>query len=241
MKKSSQLISMPVVSLEEGKQVGVVKSLVIHPINKSLAAFILEQKGWFKEERIIPYAKIHGIGNDAVTIESSSSVQKPTNLPEILQFIKEDFKVSGSKVMTENGSLLGYVDDFWLDTEGKICQLDLSGKLLNSLLKGKARLPIEAVKTIGENIIITNDKSPELLEVIDGGLQETVKNLKESSTNLIDNTWQKTLDLSKNISKKFEKDKVNPRAETVDFQAAPPEPPSEPPSDSPSETPEERK
>ena len=48
MQKSKRFEAMPVISLEEGRQIGTVKGLVVDPAARKVAALIIEQKGWFK-------------------------------------------------------------------------------------------------------------------------------------------------------------------------------------------------
>lgn len=206
MKKSRKFISMPIVSLAEGMQIGSVRSLVVDPAKMEVAALIIDQRGWFREQKIIPYAKVKSIGSDAVTIDQSSNVQKPISLPELLKLIKERCNPVGTKVIAENGTVIGTVDEFYVDeATGKITGLEISGKLLESLYKGKAFLPVDSICTIGSDIIVVTNDAESHLEKIDGGLQETLHNIKEGTSSILESTIQRTKDISKNIKDKYEK------------------------------------
>ena len=206
MKKSRKFISMPIVSLAEGIQIGNVRSLIVDPVKMEVAALVIDQRGWFREQKIIPYAKVKSVGSDAVTIDQSSNVQKPVNLPELLKLINERSNPVGTKVIAENGTVIGVVDEFYIDkVTGKISGLEISGKLLKGLYRGTAFLTIDNVSTIGNDVIVVTNDAKSNLEKIDGGLQETIHNIKEGTSSILGTTIQRTKEISKNIKDKYEK------------------------------------
>ncbi|MCG9966829.1 PRC-barrel domain-containing protein [Pelotomaculum terephthalicicum JT] len=221
MKKSKRFTSLSVISLEEGQQIGTVKGLIVDPASKKVAALIIEQKGWFKEQRFIPYHKVHSVGNDAITIEKNTCVEKAGSLSEIVKLLKDKIGVIGSKIVAENGTVLGYVDEFYVDLEtGAITGLEFSGNLFNSVLKGHAFLDISHVRTLGKEVTIITDEGVDNIFKLEGGLQETVKNIRESTGQFWDTTVQKTKELSTSINKKVKKEKKTdpgPAAQTNDI------------------------
>ncbi len=212
MQKSKRFASMPVISLEEGQQIGSVKGLVLDYVNKKVAALIIEQKGWFKEQKFIPYHKVRSVGSDAITIEKISGAERAGGLPDIIKLLKEKVGIIGSRIVAENGTVLGYVDEYYVDlASGTISGLEFSGKFLDSVIKGRAFLDINYVRTIGKEIVVvTNDAVGNIFK-LEGGLQDTVKNIKESTSHLWESTWQKTREISTNINKSLEKVKKDKR------------------------------
>jgi len=209
MRKSKHFTSLSVISLEEGQQIGTVKGLIVDPAGKKVAALVIEQKGWFKEQRFIPYHKVHSVGNDAITIEKNSYVEKAGNLSETVKLLKEKISLTGSKIVAENGTVLGYVDEFYVDLEtGAIAGLEFSGNLINSVINGRAFLDIAHVRTIGKDVTIITDEGLENIFKLDGGLQETVKNIRESTGQLWVSTIQKTKELGTSLNKKIRRDKT---------------------------------
>lgn len=211
MKKSRKFISMPIVSLSEGLQIGTVRSLIVNPEKMEVAAITIDQRGWFREQKIIPYAKVRSVGNDAITIDQSSTVQRTVSLPEILKLIKERANPIGIRVLSEDGTVLGIIEEYYIDEEtGRIVSLEISGKFLESLFKGKALLSADCVRTMGFDAIVVKNGSEEKLEKIDGGLQETFSNIKEGTSTLLESTIQRTKEISKNIKEKYEKKDKSP-------------------------------
>jgi uncharacterized protein YrrD len=205
MRKSRKIVSMPIVSLEEGIQIGSVRSLVVNPGKMEIAAIIIDQRGWFKEQKIIPYSKVSKIGNDAITIDKSANVQKTISLPEILKLIKEKVNPIKTKVVAENGSVLGHVDEYYIDEQsGKITSLLITGRFLEALFKGKALLSTEYVRTMGADVIIVKEDAFTQLEKIDGGVQETIRNLRKGTASLWESTKQQTKEISKTLKEKYD-------------------------------------
>ncbi len=208
MRKSKKFASMPVISLEEGQQVGVVKGLVVDPAEKKITALIIEQKGWFKEQRFIPYHKVHNIGEDAITIEKSSGVERAAGLPNIVKLLKEKVTINGARLVAENGTVLGHVDEYYIDAvTGTIAGLEFSGNFINGMVKGRAFLDIAFVRTFGKEVVIIRNEGIDNIFKLDGGLQETVKNIRESTGQFWENTVQKTKGLGVGINKSLGKAK----------------------------------
>ncbi|MCL6477995.1 MAG: PRC-barrel domain-containing protein [Peptococcaceae bacterium] len=206
MRKSKQFLGLPVISLEEGQQVGTVKGLVVNPTLKNVAALIIEQKGLFREQKFIPYSKVHSTGEDAVTIDHANWVGKGVSLPEILKLYKERVNITGSRLVTENGTVLGIVDEYYVDLQtGDIVGLEFSGGTVSSLLKGSAFLDINHVRTLGPKVVICNDSSLNNIVRMDGGLQETFRAIRENTGQILETTAQKTRGWGKNLNQSIEK------------------------------------
>ena len=158
MRKSKQFISMPVVSLEEGQQMGNIKALVVNPTEKKVVALAVEQKGLFREHKYIPYSKVRSVGGDAVTVNRGASAQKSGSLPEIITLVRDKNNINGARIVTENGTLLGIVDDYYVNlANGELVGMEFSGNYLNSVFNGKAFLDINHVLTIGKDMIVCSE------------------------------------------------------------------------------------
>ncbi|KAF1085836.1 PRC-barrel domain protein [Sporotomaculum syntrophicum] len=210
MRKSRHFTSMPVISLEEGQQIGIIKGLVVNPSLKRVAALIIEQKGWFNEQKFIPFSNVHSVGEDAVTVKHGTIVQKGGNLPEIISLTKSKVKISGARIVTESGTLLGEADDYYVNlATGEIIGLEFSGSFINSLFSGKAFLDINHVVTIGKNMIVCSDQALVEAVKLDGGLQEKLRGVKDSTSSLWESTIQKTRELGSNVNNSITKVKRN--------------------------------
>ncbi|AFQ42161.1 PRC-barrel domain-containing protein [Desulfosporosinus meridiei] len=202
MKPSRKFLSLPIISLQEGQQLGYVKSLILNASTKSLAAIVVDPKGFFKDQRIIPYAKVVSVGDDAITISKESHVEKTSSMPELLDLVKEKLTIIGTKMVTETGKTLGTAEEYYVDpSTGKITEIEISGGKLEGFLNGKASISADYITTIGHDVIISQKGSENALTVSDKGLSNSFKNLIHTTSSLASDTTH-------TISHYFKKDKV---------------------------------
>ncbi len=214
MRPSRKYLSLPIISLSEGQHIGYVKNLVLNSKSKSLAALVVDPKGFFKEQRIIPYSKVISVGDDAITIDKGSYVEKSTNLPEMLELLKEKSNLIGSKVVTETGKTLGIIEEYHIDPEnGQIMQIEISGGKIEGFFNGKALLSAEHIVTIGQDIIIVQKGSEADLNLTDKGLTDTLKSV-------IHSTGQFASGTSQSVGKLFKKEKTSDPASSA-FESFP--------------------
>lgn len=212
MRKSKQFISMPVIGLEEGRQMGSVKDLVVNPNEKKVVALAVEQKGLFKEHKYIPYSKVRSVGEDAVTVNRGATAQKSGNLPEIISLIREKKSINGARIVTENGTLLGVVDDYYVNlASGELVGMEFSGSYLNAVFNGKAFLDIDHVLTIGRDMIVCSDEAVEKAVKLDGGLQERFRGVRESTGQIWESTKKRTKELGSTVNKPLSRMKRTPK------------------------------
>lgn len=149
--RSKKLIGMPVISLADGQALGRIRRLLIDHQRLCIAGLTLDRKGWFKEQPVIPYSHVKNVGSHAVTVDQASAVVKLSALPELEILAKNAIPLIGAKVITEEGTVLGVVEDFSFDPQdGKIHYLELKGHLW----QGKSALSAEAILTCGRDALI---------------------------------------------------------------------------------------
>ncbi|MFZ5901116.1 MAG: PRC-barrel domain-containing protein [Bacillota bacterium] len=172
LRRARELVGLPVISLEEGLKLGNVKTLIVNPAGKAVAALVVEEKGFFKEQKFIPFAKVHSVGANALTVAQSASAAKASSLPELVQLWKEKTTVTGARVVTESGSVLGWVQDYFVDTvTGTITGLEAAPSGIGGAVKGRSFIPAEVLRTIGKEVIVTTDEALARMQKIDGGLE----------------------------------------------------------------------
>ncbi|MGB9803957.1 MAG: PRC-barrel domain-containing protein [Desulfofundulus sp.] len=206
MRKSKQFTGVPVISLQEGQQIGVVRGLVVDPEKKAVAALIIEQKGWFKEQKYIPFNRVHSVGENVITVDRSSNAERGAKLPDIVKLVKDRIGIIGARIVTENGTLLGQVDEYYVDLEsGDIVGLEFSGGFLDSVISGRAFLDTAFVRTIGKEVIVTSNEALANIIKVEGGLAESLRQLQKSTSQAWDTTRQKTRELGEVINRSLER------------------------------------
>ncbi len=189
-----------IISLQNGQQIGKLRGLVIDPDNISVAALFLESKALFKDKMIIPYDKVHSI-DEIITVKNSNCLEKASIKSSLGKLVKQKITFFGTQIITEDGSILGSVDDFIFDVKtGQIKSLLVTGKIYEKILRGSAELPVSNISTIGKDAIIAKSGSKEALLLSEDGLSEKMESLKGSSSKLWSTTKDSTLKWSKQLS-----------------------------------------
>ncbi|OEF98321.1 PRC-barrel domain-containing protein [Desulfuribacillus alkaliarsenatis] len=164
MKKSSEIKSLPIFSIMDGKEVGNVRSLLINAEKGIVEYLIVETLSLEFGIKAIPFEKIEGIGDYAVTIESDASIVELSDTPSAHDMLKKNVQIVNNKVMTKKGSLLGNVSEYYID--------ELSGKILgcvltnNNEVDGQVILE-ESILTFGKEVVVVVENIAEQLVSFD--------------------------------------------------------------------------
>lgn len=206
MYRSKKLHALPVISLNDGEELGKVQGVIIDPEDAKLAALILDyRKGFFKEPRLIPFEQIISFGDYAVTVQDSSSCERVSQSPHLGALFRRSPQILGAKVLTEDGNLLGAVEEFCFDpATGKINGLELGNKLLNNLVHGKTIIKGNVITTIGKSAIIVKSDAQSMIKE-ESPLTETAKTVKETSQKVWLQTKETTKKLGESLYKSVEK------------------------------------
>lgn len=155
MRKAHDLIGLPVLTVDSGKQIGQVKDLLVGP-DWNIRGIMLEVKNWFSSLRYIPWEGIVAAGEDAITIPNETVIREFEHVEECHAFLEGSRKIKGLPVITVGGHKLGVVEDVYLNQNwGKqIVGYELSEGFISDLKEGRRWLPMPASATKGEDAII---------------------------------------------------------------------------------------
>jgi len=207
-KSAKKLIAKPVYSISEGLLLGYVKNIVIDNKEKCVLALITERRRMTREEKIIPFAHLQSIGEDAVTINKAAHAEVKPNLPQIVRQMNNPLQVVGARVFSVGGKIIGKVIDFYFEEDtGKISALEIGE---GNLLKEKVLLPGKYIITIAGGTIMVDD-----LALND--LVGSENSLKEGFDKAISG-------ISQNISAAFNKRKEEPTVIMEEQTPTPEEP-----------------
>lgn len=154
MKNSAQITGLPIISITDGIQVGKVKSLVINPEKGAVDFLTIEHDDWQVSVKAIPFKKVIGVGEFAVTIDSDSAIIDLNEIPIANQLVNKKIKILNTRVMTRKGELIGEINEFYVDEN--------NGLILGMALKAsdsEVALPAEFVLTYGKDIIIVKEEA----------------------------------------------------------------------------------
>jgi uncharacterized protein YrrD len=155
LRKAHDLIGLPVLTVDSGKQIGQVKDLLVDP-EWNIRGIVLEVKMWFSALRYIPWEGIVAAGEDAITIPNESVIREFEHVEECHAFLEGSRKIKGLPVVTVGGLKLGVVEDVYLtqDWGKQIVGYELSEGFISDLKEGRRWLPMPVSATKGEDAII---------------------------------------------------------------------------------------
>ena len=206
MKKSVDIIGLPVVDISEGIEIGTVTKLVINPTEGSVAAVVIDDGKWYLGAKLLPFADIAGLGESAITIISSNVVLTIENAPALEQLLSTDVAIIGTKVLTKTGRIQGTVKEISIDIIGKIiaCEIEeLTGEINT--------IPAERILTFGKKVLIIADEAESTVEIVaphivEEVVSETVKeSANDDSAKKFDEKQRRYL-LGKQASRRIETD-----------------------------------
>ncbi|MCB5235625.1 MAG: PRC-barrel domain-containing protein [Niallia nealsonii] len=158
MKISTQLKGLPIISISNGQQEGNVQSLIINPEKGFVDFLALEQEEWQESIQAIPFKKVIGVGEYAVTIESANSIIDLTQIPIASELASKKINIIDTNVITRKGELVGNVTEYQINEE--------TGEIIGLILKGQESvISSEYVITYGKDIIIVKEEAAEPISV----------------------------------------------------------------------------
>lgn len=126
MKKSAEILGLPIISITEGRELGTSKTLLIDAKNGKIAAITIEDADWYRGVKLIPYESVIAIGADAVTITSSENILKLDEAGDYEQMLDDNIRVIGTKAITKGGTIEGAVSEIYVGDDGKIEKVEIT-------------------------------------------------------------------------------------------------------------------
>lgn len=158
MKKARDIIGLPVVELDNGEHVGEVRD-VLFDADGSFHSLLLVKSGLLTNSKVLTKDHINAIGQDAITIQSRQDIvefRDETGL--IRSLLSGDVHFVGKDVFTQNGNLLGTVEDVYLDTNlNTIVGYEISEGFLVDLKEGRKVLHAHPELMVGADTLLVPD------------------------------------------------------------------------------------
>ena len=128
MKKSIEIIGLPVISITEGRELGMSKTLLIDSKNGTIAAITIEDEDWYRGVKLLPYSSVIAIGEDAVTVTNSENILTLEDAGDYEAMMDANIKIIGTKAITKSGTIQGKVVEIYVGDNGKIEKCEIEGR-----------------------------------------------------------------------------------------------------------------
>ena len=126
MKKSVEILGLPVISITEGRELGMSKTLLIDAKNGLVAAITIEDEDWYRGVKLIPYESVIAIGDDAVTVTNSENILKLDDAGDYEALLDDNIRVIGTKAITKSGTIQGKITELYIGDDGKIEKCEIT-------------------------------------------------------------------------------------------------------------------
>lgn len=150
MRKSREIIGLSVISIQEGKELGVVKQLVIDSAAGSVIALLIDDGKWYLGAKALPFSATSGLGEYAVTINSEKDIVEASTFDVHLS---KGIEVVGALVVTRDGNVTGTTSEIVIDESGKIVECIVENS------KETFSIPAHQVITYGKDVVIITTDS----------------------------------------------------------------------------------
>jgi uncharacterized protein YrrD len=212
--KATQLLKLPVISVDDGSQAGTVSEVLYNPQHNKVDGLLVSGGGMFSGDKILLSEHISSIGEDAVMVASGESLIEKKDAPEqVQQTVQSNTFLTKTTVLAENGEELGSISDvaFTLPS-GTVTQLEVSQGALHDTAQGRAIISPQHIKTIGEDALIVSSYTKHELEQQEatGGVAGMAKSASEKARQVTEQTGEKMQQTREDVTERIQQARENP-------------------------------
>jgi uncharacterized protein YrrD len=188
--KANSLINLPVITVEDGKNINTIKDIVYDGITNKVTAFVVDEKGWFNTAKIILMQDIQSIGKDAILIQNESKIVTADSQVDksVALTANNDNFLDTNEVITQSGTKLGQVTDIYFnEITGKLEAIEVSEGFLKKIVSGTKKIVLDDIITIGKENLIVEDIVEENIEIQSQhqGINKVAQDIKTTSVSMV--------------------------------------------------------
>ena len=156
MKTAQQIIGLPVVSIFDGNEIGKVKNVIINASKGTIDFFVIDSGIRSLSGGVIPADRVLGIGEYALTIQQPDDISDIVKIPAAIELMQKNITVSGTRVLTKKGSLLGKTGDFYVNDESTYNITGVEFVPADKSLPSGI-IPRSSIITFGKDLLVVQD------------------------------------------------------------------------------------
>ncbi|WP_375470674.1 PRC-barrel domain-containing protein [uncultured Nostoc sp.] len=176
MRKGSDVIDKVVVTSDKGQKIQRILDLIFDHKRNQLLGFLVEEKGLFRDAKVIPLQEVQAIGSDAIIVKSKESVVKAHRVPAIKEILHQNIVLRGTRILTTEGLYLGgLVDLFFDEHSGLVEGYEVSGGVFADAYSGRSFVPAPKALIIGDDVAFVPPETAQMMEEQVGGIRGAVQ------------------------------------------------------------------
>lgn len=156
MKKSKEIIGLPIISISDGTEVGKVKTVIINAEKGAIDYVVVDSGIQILSAKVIPTEYVLGIGEYALTIENEDAINDISKIPAAIDLLQKNIQVKGTKVLTKKGRLIGEIGDIYVNEDDNCTIIGL--EFIADITQKNVRIiPRDSIITFGKNLVVVKD------------------------------------------------------------------------------------
>jgi uncharacterized protein YrrD len=157
MRSAKELRGIAIVDVTGGRRLGRIDEVVVSPEDLRLIGFVLKEGGLLNQRELVIRAEhVRAMGPDAVTVEGDVAQEIGQQEEAFAEARGGSRPLLGAKAVTEDGALLGEIDDLSLDESTlRVAAVTLRGGLMGS---GDA-IAADRIASVGPDMVVIRDEA----------------------------------------------------------------------------------
>ncbi len=167
-----RLLDVPIMSLQTGTQLGVIKESIINPKDLSIIAFYCEGPLIQEKPAVLHTADIREFGELGMIIDDSDMIMPLEGLVRLQQILDYNFELIDKRVIDTTKSKLGKITNYIIETNSfEIVKLGVRRPFLKALNDAELLIDRDQIRKITDTEIIVEaptvkEKTPVLRETL---------------------------------------------------------------------------
>lgn len=163
MKTTQQIVGMPVISISDGNEIGMVKNVIINAAKGTVDFFVIDSGIRSLAGGVIPAGRVLGIGEYALTIQEPDDISDIVKIPAAIELLQKNITVTGTRVLTKKGSLLGEAGDIYINEDDQSYGIVGVEFLPEKPNMKSGIIPRSSIITFGKNLLVVNEDVMDML------------------------------------------------------------------------------
>jgi uncharacterized protein YrrD len=113
---AKKIIGLPIIEAITMNKIAMVSNLIVSPENGQILAFLLQKSFFSGENKIVVLNDIREMYIDGLVTNTQENIINSNEVVKVKDVLDKDIFLLGSRVMTQNGKKIGYLEDFIFDT-----------------------------------------------------------------------------------------------------------------------------
>ena len=132
---ASQIQDAPILSIRNGHPVAIAGNMLINADKLEVAALFCKSPGWRGQDHVLLLRDIREFSRSGIIIDSLEDIEDIGEIVRLGDIVEKNYQIIGKHVVTENGTKLGKVEDYAVDTINNLIQkIYIKPSLLKNLM-----------------------------------------------------------------------------------------------------------